>query len=51
MVVVDNQDGYVKLEDYERNSFEVIAEGIEQLITTLRLKRQIYKVNQQTDDE
>ncbi|OMF02906.1 SecY interacting protein Syd [Paenibacillus sp. FSL H7-0331] len=39
MVVVDNQDGYVKLEDYERNSFEVIAEGIEQLITTLRLKR------------
>lgn len=39
IVVVDNQDGSVKLEDYERNSFEVISEGIEQLIMTLRLKK------------
>ncbi|WP_276357574.1 SecY-interacting protein Syd [Cohnella caldifontis] len=39
IVVVDNQDGSVKLEDYERNSFEVISEGIEQLILSLRLKK------------
>ncbi|NJJ42434.1 SecY-interacting protein Syd [Paenibacillus sp. 7028] len=39
IVVVDNENGSVKLEDFERNSFEVISEGIKQLITTLRLKR------------
>ncbi len=39
IVVVDNEDGSVKLEDFERNTFEVISESIEQLITTLRLKR------------
>ncbi|OMC63519.1 SecY interacting protein Syd [Paenibacillus odorifer] len=38
-VVVDNEDGSVKLEDFERNSFEVISESIELLITSLRLKR------------
>lgn len=39
IVVVDNRDGSVKLEDYERTSFEVISEGIEQLILSLRLKK------------
>ncbi len=39
IVVVNNQDGSVKLEDYERNSFEVISESIEQLILALRLKK------------
>lgn len=38
-VVIDNEDGSVKLEDFERNSFEVISENIELLITSLRLKR------------
>ncbi len=39
IVVVDNQNGLVKLEDFERKSFEVISEGIEQLIVTLRLQK------------
>lgn len=39
IVVVDNEDGSVKLEDFERSSFEVLSESIEKLITTVRLKR------------
>ncbi|MGE7184023.1 SecY-interacting protein Syd [Peribacillus sp. NPDC006672] len=39
LVVVDNENGRVKLEDFERNSFEVISESIEALISKLRLKR------------
>jgi SecY interacting protein Syd len=39
IVVVDNKDGSVKLEDFERSSFEVISLSIEELITTLRLKK------------
>ncbi|WP_339257279.1 hypothetical protein MKZ12_24785 [Paenibacillus sp. FSL R5-0713] len=37
IVVADNQNGLVRLEDFERKSFEVISEGIEQSIVTLRL--------------
>lgn len=39
LVVIDNENGKVKLEDFERNSFEVISESIEALISKLRLKR------------
>ncbi|MEO3943969.1 SecY-interacting protein Syd [Gorillibacterium sp. CAU 1737] len=39
LVVVDNQDGSVNLEDFERNSFEKISESMEQLILALRLKK------------
>lgn len=39
IVVIDNQNGSVKLEDYERNSFEVISDSIEKLIKALRLKK------------
>lgn len=39
IVVVDNEDGSVKFEDFERNSYEVLSESLEQLISTLRLKR------------
>lgn len=39
LVVIDNLNGKVKLEDFERNSFEVISENIEALISKLRIKR------------
>lgn len=39
IVVVDNEDGSVKLEDFETGSFEVISESVERLISALRLKR------------
>ncbi|MDO7487582.1 SecY-interacting protein Syd [Peribacillus frigoritolerans] len=39
LVVIDNENGKVKLEDFERNSFEIISESIEALISKLRLKR------------
>jgi hypothetical protein len=39
LVVIDNKDGKVKLEDYERGSFEIISESIHKLISNLRLKR------------
>ncbi|MGJ3197251.1 SecY-interacting protein Syd [Peribacillus frigoritolerans] len=39
LVVIDNENGKVKLEDFERNSFEVISESIEALISKLRIKR------------
>lgn len=39
LVVIDKENGKVKLEDFERNSFEVISESIEALIFKLRLKR------------
>lgn len=39
LVVIDNENGKVKLEDFERNSYEVISESIEALISKLRLKR------------
>jgi hypothetical protein len=38
-VVIDNVNGKIKLEDFERNSFEVISESIEALISKLRIKR------------
>jgi hypothetical protein len=39
LVVIDNENGKIKLEDFERNSFEVISESIEALISKLRIKR------------
>lgn len=39
IVVVDNKNGSVYLEDFERSSFEILSESIEQLILSLRLKR------------
>ena len=39
LVVIDNEKGKVKLEDFEWNSFEVISESIEALISKLRIKR------------
>ncbi|MGW6299768.1 SecY-interacting protein Syd [Peribacillus butanolivorans] len=39
LVVIDNENGKVKLEDFERNSFDIISESIEELISKLRLKR------------
>lgn len=39
IVVVDNKNGSVYLEDFERSSFEVLSESIEHLILSLRLKR------------
>ncbi|MFS0889871.1 SecY-interacting protein Syd [Peribacillus frigoritolerans] len=39
LVVIDNENGKVKLEDFERNSFEVISESIEALISKLRIIR------------
>lgn len=35
LLVVDNETGEVKLEDYERNSFEVISENLSKLIGKL----------------
>ncbi|MGG3556783.1 SecY-interacting protein Syd [Peribacillus frigoritolerans] len=39
LVVIDKENGKVKLEDFERNSFEIISDSIEALIFKLRLKR------------
>lgn len=39
LIVIDNEDGKVKVEDYERSSYEIISESIEKLISSLRLKR------------
>lgn len=39
LVVIDNENGKVKLEDFERDSFETISESIQELISNLRLKR------------
>lgn len=39
LVVIDNEDGKVKLEDFERDSFETISESIQELISNLSLKR------------
>ncbi|MCX2824555.1 SecY-interacting protein Syd [Bacillus pseudomycoides] len=39
LVVIDNENGKVKLEDFERSSFETISENIQELILNLRLKR------------
>ncbi|MFE4352052.1 SecY-interacting protein Syd [Peribacillus butanolivorans] len=39
LVVIDNESGIVKLEDFERDSFEIISESIEALISKLGLKR------------
>ncbi|WP_410983405.1 SecY-interacting protein Syd [Bacillus cereus] len=39
LVVIDNENGKVKLEDFERGSFETISENIQELISNLRLKR------------
>jgi hypothetical protein len=35
LLVVDNESGEVKLEDYERNSFEIISESLSKLIKNL----------------
>ncbi|PGZ95418.1 SecY interacting protein Syd [Bacillus pseudomycoides] len=40
LVVIDNEDGKVKLEDFEFGSFETISESIQELISNLSLKRQ-----------
>ncbi|MDM5186418.1 SecY-interacting protein Syd [Bacillus sp. DX4.1] len=39
LVVIDNEDGKVKLEDFESGSFETISESIQELISNLSLKR------------
>nr|WP_277818599.1 SecY-interacting protein Syd [Bacillus sp. TL12] len=39
LVVIDNENGKVKLEAFERGSFETISENIQELISNLRLKR------------
>ena len=39
LVVIDNEDGKVKLEDFERDSFDTISESIQDLISNLSLKR------------
>ncbi|CJK11770.1 Uncharacterised protein [Streptococcus pneumoniae] len=35
LVVVDNENGQVKLEDYESKSFEVICDSLAELILNL----------------
>ena len=39
LVVIENKSGIVQLEDFERGSFDYIAENIQGLIGNLRLKR------------
>ena len=39
LVVVDNDNGEIQLEDFERGTFEDIAGSIQELISNLRLKR------------
>ncbi|MBH8585818.1 SecY-interacting protein Syd [Thermoactinomyces sp. CICC 10520] len=39
IVVVDNQHGTVRLEDFERNSFTFLADDIPSLLTRLRLRK------------
>jgi hypothetical protein len=39
LVVIENNSGRVQLEDFERGSFEVIADNIQELMVNLRLKR------------
>lgn len=38
VVVVDNSSGKIRLEDYERGTFEDLAESIEDVIENMRLK-------------
>ncbi|WP_143318548.1 SecY-interacting protein Syd [Clostridium sp. HBUAS56017] len=38
LVVVDNNTGIVKLEDFETGRYEVISDSIEQLISDIKLK-------------
>jgi len=37
IVVIDNQSGFILLEDYERGSFELLSTDLRQLIINLRL--------------
>jgi hypothetical protein len=39
LVVIDNNNGIVQLEDFERGTFEHITENIQELILNLRLKK------------
>ena len=39
IVVVDNEDGRIELEDFERGSFEVITNSLDELISSLRLHK------------
>ncbi len=39
LVVIENNSGKIQLEDFERGTFEHIAENIQELIGSLRLKR------------
>jgi len=38
-VVIENSSLVVQLEDFERSTFEFIAENIQEVIVSLRLKR------------
>lgn len=38
LIVIDNESGVVKLEDYECGKYEVIADNLEDLINNLKLK-------------
>ncbi len=39
IVVLDNTDGKIELEDFERGSFEGIANSLDELISSLRVKK------------
>ncbi|MEH7356862.1 SecY-interacting protein Syd, partial [Neobacillus drentensis] len=39
IVVLDNTVGKVELEDFERGSFKEIANGLDELISSLRLQK------------
>lgn len=39
LLVIENDSGIIQLEDFERGTFEYIAENISELIGNLRLKR------------
>nr|WP_275893662.1 SecY-interacting protein Syd [Bacillus cereus] len=39
LIVIDNNTGVVKLEDFEIGTYEIIADSIEQLILDIQLKK------------
>ncbi|MEM5601475.1 SecY-interacting protein Syd [Bacillus cereus group sp. RP37] len=39
LIVIDNNTGVVKLEDFENGTYEILADSIEQLILDIQLKK------------
>lgn len=44
LVVVDNLNGNIKLEDYESGNYEVIAKSLEDLISNIKLNKQLIMI-------